>query len=310
MTELISNMPIEIVLKFFEHLDVKSAVLFASGCKSLHSSLKGHIHDKEKQAVLKMMQNAISMLKKFYDDLTSCTAHCGMLSFLLRRLIHTSAVYHTINEAELNFALFTKYNEEYSNVFLQMSEEIEMDAREFNTYMENAQFEYRGFNIIGIPIGQRERLDAFKDVIETRYFNETFRLQTYVAYSKNAFIEIIFDGEIVEYDFHVRRDDDGAWVFIDQEMNRAEIALQHANEVNRMIRFHHTNDDAIEEIVDLMFELFGPYVKGNIAKGAEQTNMSIWNSMYDDNVVFAEAVNCYMSDYNIEQRLHTIFNSP
>jgi hypothetical protein len=309
MADVIHNVPQEILIKYFDVLPLKPATKLASSSKWLYQLLSCRIRTKEKESVVEMLCNIIHSLKVFYNDLTSANRMHNILSFMLRRLIHTTAVYDTIHDADLNFAFSTKYNEEYNNTFLHVSEEMEMNIKEFNTYMENAQFEYRGFNIIGMPQSERHRLTDFKNVIETRYFNEPFKLQAYLAFENNVFMEIIFDGEFIEFDFHHRRVEDGQWVFIDQAINQTGFVLKHAREINRMLCFQHENKEAMNEIVDIMFSLFGTCVEGCLVKGAEQTNVSIWNTMYEENVVLAESINCYMADYRIDDLIHDITKS-
>lgn len=306
MADVIHNVPQEILMKYFETLPLKPAINFASSSKWLQQLLCNRIEKKEEEYVLAMLLHIIKSLKAFYNDMVSRDRTNNMLSFMLRRLIHTTAVYNTINDADLNFALSTKFNDEYNNTFMYVNEELEMNIKEFNTYMENAQFEYRGFNIVGLPLHERQRLDAFKRVIENRYFNEPFKLQTYLAFDNNVFMEIIIDNDFVEFDFHYRRPEDGQWVFIDQAINAASISLEHAREINRMLCFHHQNNEAVREIVTIMFMLFNKTVKGCVVKGAEQTNVSVWNNMYEDNIVLAETINCHMSDYGIDDILHEI----
>ncbi len=309
MAEVIHSVPQEILTKYFDALPLKTSIRFASSSKWLHKLLGGHVKMKEKESIVEMLCHIIHTLKVFYNDLTSVNRMNIMLSFMLRRLIHTTAVYDTINDADLNFALSTKYNDEYNNLFLHVSEEMEMNIKEFNTYMENAQFEYRGFNIIGLPTNERNRLNTFKHVIETRYFNEPFKLQAYLAFENNVFMEFIFDGECVEFDFHYRRVEDGQWVFIDQAINQAGFSLEHAREINRMLCFQHDNKKAVIEIVDIMFSLFGTCVNECLVRGAEQTNVSIWNTVYEENIVLAESMNCYMTEYRIEDLVHDITKS-
>lgn len=305
----ITNVPDEIVIKFFDMLDLKNAIRFASCSSSLFNVLQERFLEKEKQTVTSILDNIIKKIQQFYADIASEQAQDGMLSFMLRRMIHTTAVYDALGENDMTFHYHSKYQDEFNNVFLQTNEEIEMDVKEFLTYMENAQFEYRGFNIIGLPIVHRNSLNMFKQMIERRYFNEPFKIQTYLAFENNAFIEIIFDGEFVEFDFHMRRVHDGQWIFIDQEINRLNIPLKHVRMANRLLWFHYSDHKAIVEIVDLLFDIFHSTVKGHLIKGAEQTNVSIWNDMYEDNAVLAEAVHNYMIDYNVESQIQQVSQS-
>lgn len=306
MAEIIQSAPIEILTKYFEALPLKSAIKFASCCKTLQNLMGPLVNNKEKQTLGTILSNMIYTLKSFHRDFTSPEAKHGMLSLMLRRLIHTSAIYDVVDNAETLFPNHSKYYDEYNTMFLYVNEEIEMDVKEFNTMLENAQFEYRGFTIIGLPFHQRQRLNNFKNVIETKYFSEPFRIQTYLAYENNAFIEIVFDGEYVDFDFHMRRPSDGQWIFIDQEINRLQKPLSYVSEINRMICFHYLNSEAIKEIVDLLYDLFASSVRGELVKGAEQTNVSIWNDVYEDNAVLAETIHSYMENYNIEAMIHNI----
>jgi hypothetical protein len=306
MAEIIHYVPMEIIIKYFNALPIKSAIKFGSCSKALHAMTEQLVEKREKETLSAILNNIIQTMKQFHQDMTSVEARNGMLSFMLRRMIHTSAIYETDDDAENLFPHYPKYHDEYNNIFLQVNEEIDMDIKEFNTYMENAQFEYRGFSIIGLPAIQRQKLDVFKHVLETRYYSECFKIQTYLAYDNNTFIEMIFDGETVEFDFHMRRVEDGQWIFIDQEISRFNITLQHVRNINRMLCFHYLNHVAVEELVELLFELFNSSVKGVLVKGSEQTNISIWNNFYEENAVLAEAIHCYTSDYSIELKLHDI----
>lgn len=306
MAEIIQYVPVEIIIKYFDALPLKSAIRFGSCSKTLHAMTGQLIEQREKQTVTTILNNMIQTMKHFHQDMTSVEAKNGMLSFMLRRMIHTSAIYDTVDDAEALFPHYPKYYDEYNNLFMQVNEEIDMDVKEFNTYMENAQFEYRGFNIIGLPAIQRNKLDVFKRVLETRYFSEHFKIQSYLAYENNTFIEMIFDGETVEFDFHMRRVEDGQWIFIDQEINRFHIAMQHITNINRMLCFHYLDYTAVEEIVEILFELFLSSVKGELVNGSEQTNVSIWNNFYEENAVLAEAIHYYMIDYNIEGKIHDV----
>ena len=306
MAELIQYVPSEIIIQFFDFSDIKTAVNFASCSKSLLILLQERIHDKEKNTIISIFSNIIDEIKRFHDDICSQDAKNRMLSFMLRRMIHTTAVYDVMDENDMSFHYHSKYSDEYHNLFLQVNEDIELNSKEFLTYMENAQFEYRGFNIIGLPVFQRNKLDSFKSVVERRYFSDSFKLQIYLAFDNNVFVEVIFDGENVEFDFHMRQEESGKWVFIDQEINRLNIKLHHVQEANRLLFFKHGNHEAVVEIINILYNVFYSNVKGNLVKGAEQTNVSIWNNMYEDNAVLAEAIHHYMLNSNIESHIHGI----
>lgn len=309
MAELINNVPTEIIIQYFDALDLKTAIKFASCSKTLHNLLGQYIVNKERETVINIFTNLIQLIKSFYQDMTSIESRNGMLSFMLRKLIHTTAIYDTVDEADLSFPHYAKYYEEYNDLFLLVNEEIMMDHKEFNVYMENAQFEYRGFNIVGLPIQQRQTLNAFKHVIETRYFSQPYKVQLYLAYDNNAFVEMIFDGEYIEFDFHMRRAEDGQWIFIDQEISRLNVRTQYICMNNRMLFFHFENSFAIAELVNILFDLFTTTVTGHLVKGAEQSNVSIWNNVYEDNAILAETIHHFMSNYHIETKIHDIANS-
>jgi hypothetical protein len=306
MAELIHNVPIEILMKYFDSCDLRTAIRLASSSVNLQNLLGGLITSKEQHYVGNIVYDIVCALKAFHEDLTSMQTRYGLLSFMLRRLIYTTAIYDTIDTTDANILHYSKYQEEYNDVFLQINEEMDMDLKEFNGYLENAQFEYRGFTIIGLPTEQRQKLDIFKQILENRYFNEPLKLQAYFAYADNVFVEIIFDGENVEFDFHMRVSETGQWIFIDQSIASSHILLEHVEEKNRMMCFHHQNNKAVHELIDIIFNIFYSSVKGNLVKGAEQTNVSIWNNMYEDNALLAETISNYMSNYNIEGLLHNI----
>ena len=301
---LIQDAPKEIIHHYFEALDLKSAIKFASCSKSLQELLNQYILSKEINTVFECLQTIVYQLATFYEGLMSYEGKKGMLAYMLRRMIHTTAIYDTIDD-EVN-TTYTKYYDEYNNLFLYVNEEMEMDLKEFNTYLENAQFEYRGFNIIGQPHDQRSKLDTFKSIIEARYFNEPFKLQAYFAFLNNMFIEVIYDGETVEFDFHMRRSEDGQWIFIDHVITETNTQLKHVKEKNRMLCFSASDDDAIKEVIEILYTLFNNVVKGVIVQGAEQTTLSVWNNVYEENVLLAETIHRFMSSYGIESILHNI----
>ena len=306
MSELIHNVPTELLIKYFDNCDLKTSIRFASCSSTLQTIFGSLITTKEKNDVIKIITDVIAALKLFHDELTCMQTRNGLLSFMLRRLIYTTSIYDTLDPTDSNILHYSKYQEEFNDIFLHINEEMHMGMNEFNTLMENAQFEYRGFTIIGLPPEQRHRLTIFKQILEVRYFNEPFKIQTYFAYANNVFIEIIFDGEYVEFDFHIRESESGQWIFIDQAIASSQLQLTYVEEKNRMMRFHNQNNSAISELVGIIFNLFNSSVKGNIVRGAEQTNVSIWNNIYEENTLFAESINNYMLNYNIEGLIHNM----
>lgn len=310
MAELIHNVPTELLIKYFDCCDLKTAIRLASCSSTLQDLFGCLITNKEKKLVIQTMTDMLIALKTFHEDLTCIQTRNGLLSFMLRRLIYTTAIYDTLDSTDnihnTNILQYSKYQEEFNDIFLQINEEMHMDLKEFNTFMENAQFEYRGYTIIGLPPEQRHRLDVFKHILEFRYFSEPLKIQTYLAYADNVFIEVILDGEHIEFDFHMRISESGQWVFIDQAIANTQLQLTYVKEKNRMLCFHYNNSNAIQELVGVIFNLFNSSVKGNLVKGAEQTNISIWNNMYEENALFAEAINNYMLNYNIEILLQNI----
>lgn len=289
MTSLI-NMPLEVVVSINDYLDLKSSIQLRSVAKMFVEPVTEGIPIKEKKTIHNIIKLVSQQIKNVHFQLISETSKAEILANLLRRLIWTTT---TVEEEppDALAGIQSHCIQEYNNLFLYVNEEMDMSWAMFNTLMENAQFEYRGFRIVGLPPEVRTDLDNFKQLVEAKYYDDEYKVQVYISFADDTYFEIVFDGIQLSCDMHTRIDD--KWTFITDALSNNENYLAIENGMVILSADH--EDDAINELCQVMMTMIRPKITSDLFKGAQTVNLSVWNSVYEENIVFASTLDKWMS---------------
>lgn len=299
MTSLM-NMPLEVIASMNNYLDLKSSIQLGAVCKSCVDIVKETLTSKEEHTLNKMLRLVSQQIKNVHAHITDENSKADVLANLLRRLIWTTT---TVDEEPPDaLAGIQSYCiQEYNNLYLYVNEEMDMSWAMYNTLMENAQFEYRGFHIISLPPQVRTDLDNFKQLVETKYYDNEYKIQVYISLADDIYLEMIFDGIQLSCDVHTRIDE--RWTFI-TDMVTDEHSYLEADGGIVFLNVAH-EDDAMNELCDLIMTNIRPNVSSNLFKGAESVNLSIWNSVYEENIVFASTIDKWMCKYYTENTIYS-----
>lgn len=290
-----ANVPLEVIGSINDHLDLKSSIHLGTVSKLFREPISEKLRDKEEETLNKMLQLVSQQIKFVHSQMTSENSKAEVLANLLRRLIWTTT---TVDEEppDTLAGIQSHCMQEYDNLHLYVCEEMDLSWEMYNTLMENAQFEYRGFQIVGLHPHIRNDLDNFKELVETRYYDDDFKIHVYISFANDTYIEMIFDGQQLSCDVHTRIEE--RWHFITDMLENTE---KHLFMKDNMIVFDANNEDeAIRELCQVIMTKIRPRISSNLFKGAESVNVSIWNSVYEENVVFASTIDKWMSKFNTE----------
>lgn len=320
MTNLILDVPHEILSEYMRHMDVKTTLMFLATCKRTQSL---DIQVTPKPSVAKKIEglgNIISdyvdVVKSMHATLMSERVRDEMMANILRKLIYTSVSHgsHYINGGSI--IAFDQCRAEYERLFLYFVEQMDMSKASFNNILEDAQFEFRGFSIINISDARRQELDMFKDLLKGWYFHGDYTAQANIQYNDTC-MEIYADGEMIVFDVHRHATTDsddgdvGGLVFfqdlVEEWMNwtdrdrlrdafdQTDIQIEH----NRL-QWPMNDTKAPRVVAELIIRLMPDPM---FYTGGEVFNTEVWNSIMEDNWLLHEVVNETMTSYRFNDTL-------
>jgi hypothetical protein len=300
-TNLLLDVPDEILKVYYHYLDFKSYLHFLGVCKHISKDgTKQRIFRKSVDALGSILSQVQDRLIHMQRTFSSEKGSNMLLSCLLRKLIFASATNDEMIQHSTSIAQ-TQCLEEYNSLLMRCLEEFDMTIVQFNNNLENAQFEYRGFNIIGIHTNERHMLNAFKSILQETYFNKPFVSHFYISYDA-VHIEINCDDHDIMFDVH-HQDNDGNWVFLLDIVKLWMETIDNGNNVDnddvillaksrdvgidiseKWLSWSRHNEHAVSVIAELLLK-FMP--NDSFFKGAEKVNVEIWNDTLEDNWIFA-----------------------
>lgn len=209
-SNLILSVPPEVRTIYMNHLDLKSSVMFSTACKA--TLCNEDVDQKKEQAVIQLFGDVIKLAKEVHSVFCTSSGRDKLLARMLRKLIFVSVT--DINSSMHSNVTTQHCMTEYHTLYNYVSSQLDVDIVAFNNMLEDAQFEYRGFCIIGLNPTKREQLNVFKKLLEDHYFSKSFTVHTYLTYG-NMFVEINVDNETISFDIHKQKDSGGFnWLFL------------------------------------------------------------------------------------------------
>lgn len=314
MTNLLLDVPNEILSEYMQHMDVKTTIMFLATCKKTHNL---DIEGSPKPSVAKKIEglgNIISdyvdVVKSIHATLMSERVRDEMMANILRKLIYISVSNgtHYVNSDSL--IAFDQCRAEYERLYLYFVEQMDISKPVFNNILEDAQFEFRGFSIINISDVRRQELDMFKNLLKGWYFQGEYTAQANIQYNDTC-MEIYADGENIVFDVHRHDIDDDGLVFfqdfVEEWKNKKdEDSLRDAFEQskitikNNRLEWPMTNTQAPKVIAELLIKLMPDPM---FYRGGEVFNTEVWNSIMEDNWLLNEVVNETMTSYRFDEAL-------
>ncbi len=319
---LIMDVPPEILTEYFNHLDVKSSIMFAATCKRTMYLNQPHVIDdievSQKPTFIKTVKGLgsiitsyVNVLKSMYETVTAEESRNHMMANLLRKLIYTSVSNANHHVETASAVAFEQCRTEYQNLTQYFSEQMDLNSAEFNILLEDAQFEFRGCSIINMTDENRRILDTFKSTLKSVYFNGPYTVQANVQYEDTCF-EIYFDGESIVFDIHHHQNDDDnspliffqdnvdEWIDtasgkLKEAYDKAEICIEH----NRL-QWPISSIDAPNVIAELIIKFMPNPL---FYKGGDDVDTEVWNHVLEENWLLNEVVCETMNVYGYDEWL-------
>lgn len=315
MTNLILDVPHEILNEYMRHMDVKTTIMYLAACKKTQRlDVRGLSHKpsvaKKIEGLGKIISAYVDVVKSMHATLMSERVRNGMMANILRKLIYISVSHetHYINSGSI--VAFDQCRAEYERLFLYFVEQMDINKATFNNILEDAQLEFRGFSIINISDVQRQELDMFKDLLKGWYFHGEYTAQANIQYNDTC-MEIYADGEMIVFDVHRQDVDDDGLVFfqdiVEEWMNRTDRdSLRDAfDQTDITIKYNRlqwpmTDTQAPKVIAELIIRLMPDPM---FYTGGEIFNTEVWNSIMEENWLLNEVVNETMTSYGFDDVL-------
>lgn len=303
MPNLITDVPIEILKYYTKFLDLKSLVMFHCVCKK--TSDKELIKTNEVQNIQDMLDSIIGLSKDILNILNSKVGQDKLLANILRRLIYISV--SDITPHNIQTLASTQTLTEYNTILEHITDEFDISIHAFNDYLEDAQFEFRGFNIINISKERRDKLDMVKAFLRARYFTCPFTIHTYSTFGTTC-VEIDSTKHVVMFDVHRHMEDElhDMMFLMDTVSNyKSKYTIdtgvkgttvddeiwdsmdKNIQLVNYMYHWDINNKSATKTMAALMMHVMDCQ---QIFKGTNDVCIEVWNDLMDSNWVLGQSV--------------------
>jgi hypothetical protein len=197
---LLEMLPEELLRKCAERLDAKSCAMVSSTCKTMHMVCKDVAINKTQDALGTMINEIVRLMVSIQNEISSEGLQTKLLADILRKLIFVS-VSNAQNTDGTSRIAFTNCMSEYQRLQEYFADTMNLSWFEFNNLLEDSQFEFRGFNIIGLSQVKRDILDAFKQHLQSIYFSDSFIIHSYITLD-NMSMELNYDTNEICFDIH------------------------------------------------------------------------------------------------------------
>ena len=324
MTNLILDVPREILGEYMRHMDVKTTIMYLAVCKKTQSlDIQGATPKpsvvKKIDGLTKIIGDYMNVVKSMHATLMSESIRDSMMANILRKIIYISVSHGTrfINAGSI--VAFDQCRAEYERLYLYFVEQMDINKATFNNMLEDAQFEYRGFTIINISDVRRRELDTFKELLKDWYFHGEYTTQANIQYDDTC-MEIYADGEMIVFDVHrhavhnvVEGDADitGELIFFqdlveewrsstDRDRLRNAFDLTNIKIEQNRLQWPMNDTQAPRVIAELLMRLMPDPM---FYTGGDVFNTEVWNGIMEDNWLLHEVVNETMSSYRFDEAL-------
>jgi hypothetical protein len=315
---LVLDVPQEILFEYLKHMDVKTSIMFIATCKKTKALDEQFIEEQPKLSVKKTIDGLSSIIEGYFTVLKGMHYHLmhdglrdDMMSNILRKLIYTSVSNSLHIMGVQSTVVFEQCQIEYNRVFMYFVEQMDISIVEFNNLLEDAQFEYRGYNIININEEKRNQLNQFKQLLKSLYFTGQYTVQATIQYNEVC-MEVYYDGEQCVFDIHRHPEGqhEGLLIFLQdfvsvwattaegrlkERYDSAQISI-----VDDQLQWSKDSQEAPSIIAELIIKLMP---EQQFYKGGLVSNVEIWNVVMEDNWLLNEVVTETMERYKYEQLL-------
>lgn len=291
---LLLDVPQEILQIYSRFLDLKSTVMFHTACKRTYN--KKTITQSKHNTVSRMLSSISYMMNELYDIFGTVNGQYKLLANMLRKIIYVS-VSDLPNTNECQYVSSRTLNE-YNKLIRLAMDTLDISELDFNSILEDIQFEYRGFEIVNICKERRDLLNKVKDIIHKHYFSHEFTVYTYTTFG-NIFLEFQCDKDKIMIDVHERLTDDVfSWSFLTDVLKsfmvnnpNHELVIKMKNSgieiKDNMITSNKGDYNAIHVIAEIINELQDC---SSIFKGSDDNIVEIWNDTIEVNWVLKDVV--------------------
>ncbi len=290
---IITDVPPELVKCFAQFLDVKSLVMFNCACQATCDA--DGLKRAEVSALQGMLDGVVKLSKEILEIVSTREGQDRLLASILRKLIYISVSDLTSHSHETLAS--TQTLSEYNALMESVTHEMDISLYAFNDLLEDAQFEFRGFNIINICKERRDDLDKIKALIRSRYFAKSFTVHTYSTFGATC-IEFNCNVEKAMFDVHQHLDEETSdMMFLNDKVTALvnthpedELVRRMAGNiemVHYMMHWNIDNHDATKVMASLMTRLMdcSPFYKGS-----SEICMEVWNDTMEENWVLSQVV--------------------
>lgn len=315
-SNLLLSVPPEIVQLYKKHLDLKSCIMLSCTCKA--TSCPEPINQREEEAVYKLIDGVVNLTREVHDVFCTPSGRSKLIARMLRKLIFVSV--SDINSAVDSAANMEHCRQEYMALYAYVAEDMQINITAFNNMLEDAQFEFRGFSIIGMNPLKREQLDTFKKLVEDKYFDNPFLVHTYLSFG-TMFVELNFDGSNVSFDIHQQHETGGYnWMFLQdtiiewmevcdshhkndklyQEYLKSDITVS-LNMVQWLVG---SGEQQSQKVMTNLVRTLMPYKA--LYMGCTHTTLEVWNDTFENNWLLADVMHEVLQHEMYNDRLKMI----
>lgn len=297
VSKLILDIPSEVIQCYANHLDLKSLVMFHATSKTTYD--KHFLQCSEELAIERMLDGIVGVCNDILNIVSTCQGQEKLMASILRKLIYASVsdvTPHTHNNSIATLRTLTEYNaiQEY------IINKMDISMHTFNELLEDAQFEFRGFNIINISKERRDNLDTVKMMLKEWYFSKPFTVHTYSTFGATC-IELDCNKEVAMFDIHCHSNEEkDELMFFMDAMSQFKNSMhtkddvwlieemdKHVKLVQYMYHWNMNNKQSTKIMSKMMKKLLNCHP---FFEGSTEICLEVWNDILDDNWVLANVI--------------------
>jgi hypothetical protein len=297
---LILGVPSEVVKCYAQYLDLKSLVMFH--CASKTSCDRQYLRYSEERAIQRMLDGIVGVCKDILNIVSSREGQNRMLANILRKLIYVSV--SDVTPHTNNSIATTQTLTEYNAILDHITNEMDISMYTFNELLEDAQFEFRGFNIINITKERRDDLDKVKSMIQEWYFSKPFTVHTYSTFGTTC-VELDCNKEVAMFDVHRHMNEEaeaqdmmflmdaithltnGEDGVLPDDVKLIEEMNKHVKLVQYMYHWDMDNKQSTNVMSRMIMRLMDCHP---FFEGSTEICLEVWNDILDDNWVLASVI--------------------
>lgn len=309
---LLKDVPKTVVYNYAQHLDARSCAMFMTACTLARDTVGCLPTDKHNEMIGELVCKTVELLVNIHDVISIKASRDRLLANILRKLIFVSAS-DVANAQGTSAIAHEKCMWEHHRLFQYFRNLLDVTWLQFNNLLEDAQFEFRGFDIITLNEEDRRILDTFKQNIEQIYFSKPFTIHSYFI-KDTLSIEIDYDGKHVCLDMHKETTEGNHrhWSYlydkVDAWLTEDRTPLHHL--------FHKNNFAICNEMlcwnpkviarssVSAMMGRLLPMLMPDTSKflrGTKNITLEVWNDTMETNWVLTDVIHemLNVNDYKI-----------